>query len=200
LDPEQKDALSEIVEILLQDNSTAVIGSAIAAFCEVCPERIDLIHPIFRKLCRMCADTDEWGQVLIINTLYRYGRSQFVDPNKDEPKDAPEKKKKQKKKSSAFYSDDERSPSESEQEESEDDDYGHQLDPDHSMLLSCTEPLLRSRNSAVVVAVATLFHYLAPRAWMLKAGKSLVRIMKGSREVQFAVLSNIATLVLHRKV
>ena len=39
-----------------------------------------------------------------------------------------------------------------------------ELEPDHATLLSSTMPLLRSRNAGVVVAVATLFHYLAPRS------------------------------------
>ena len=29
----------------------------------------------------MLVDIDEWGQVVIINMLTRYARSQFVDPN-----------------------------------------------------------------------------------------------------------------------
>jgi hypothetical protein len=41
---------------------------------QVCPERVDLIHPNFRKLCRLCADTDEWGQIQLITMLTRYGR------------------------------------------------------------------------------------------------------------------------------
>jgi len=58
-----------------------VIGSAIQAFEELCPERIDLIHKNYRKLCSLLADVEEWGQVIIINMLTRYARTQFVDPN-----------------------------------------------------------------------------------------------------------------------
>lgn len=42
---------------------------------------IDLIHKNYRKLCNLLADVDEWGQVIIVNMLTRYGRTQFVDPN-----------------------------------------------------------------------------------------------------------------------
>ena len=33
-------------------------------------------------LGRLCPDTDEWGQIVIINVLTRYGRQFFLDPNK----------------------------------------------------------------------------------------------------------------------
>ncbi|XP_003369720.1 AP-3 complex subunit beta-2 protein [Trichinella spiralis] len=39
-----------------------VIGSAVYAFEEVCPERLDLIHKHYRKLCAALVDVDEWGQ------------------------------------------------------------------------------------------------------------------------------------------
>lgn len=50
------------------------------AFEEVCPERIDLIHKNYRKLCSLLIDVEEWGQVVIINMLTRYARTQFISP------------------------------------------------------------------------------------------------------------------------
>lgn len=58
-------------------------GSVVMAFETVCPERIDLIHKNYRKLCNLLVDVDEWGQVMIINTLTRYARTQFLDPNQE---------------------------------------------------------------------------------------------------------------------
>ena len=52
------------------------------AFEELCPERIDLIHKNYRKLCNLLVDIDEWGQSAVIHMLTRYARSQFLDPNK----------------------------------------------------------------------------------------------------------------------
>ena len=74
LDPTQKDALVDIITTLLKDNSSFTIGSVIMAFNEVCPHRFDLIHPHFRKLCRMLIDADEWGQIAIMGLLLRYAR------------------------------------------------------------------------------------------------------------------------------
>lgn len=56
-------------------------GSVVMAFEEVCPERIDLIHKNYRKLCNLLIDVEEWGQVVIINMLTRYARTQFLNPN-----------------------------------------------------------------------------------------------------------------------
>lgn len=81
LDPEQKPELISIIERLLADRTTLVVGSAVMAFTEVCPERSDLIHKNYRKLCSLLVDVDEWGQIVIINMLTRYARTQFADPN-----------------------------------------------------------------------------------------------------------------------
>jgi hypothetical protein len=50
------------------------------AFEEVCPDRIDLIHKNYRKLCNLLVDVEEWGQVVIISMLTRYARTQFTSP------------------------------------------------------------------------------------------------------------------------
>ncbi|XP_070992471.1 AP-3 complex subunit beta-2-like [Oncorhynchus clarkii lewisi] len=81
LDPEQKDCLIEVIEKLLADKTTLVAGSVVMAFEELCPERIDLIHKNYRKLCNLLIDVEEWGQVVIINMLTRYARTQFLNPN-----------------------------------------------------------------------------------------------------------------------
>lgn len=83
LEPEQKEELISVLEKLLSDKTTLVVGSAVMAFEEVCPERIDLIHKNYRKLCNLLVDVDEWGQVVIVNMLTRYARTQFVNPNID---------------------------------------------------------------------------------------------------------------------
>lgn len=156
LDPEQKEQLMEVIDKLLADRTTLVVGSAVMAFEEVCPERIDLIHKNYRKLCNLLVDVEEWGQVEIILMLTRYARSQFVDPR------------------------------------SCGDDAV--IDPDLRLLLRNCKPLLQSRNSAVVVAVAQLYYHVAPRTEVQLMVKSLIRLLRGHREIQSLVLSNIATV------
>lgn len=89
------------------------------------------------------ADFDEWGQVILINMLIRYGRSQFLNPNM------------------ILNSNN----------NNDDDDelefnYLDSLDPDHRLLLKNAKPLLQSRNSAVVMSVIQLYLYLAPNSGM----------------------------------
>ncbi|XP_023227942.1 AP-3 complex subunit beta-1-like isoform X1 [Centruroides sculpturatus] len=186
LDPEQRDQLIEVIEKLLSDKTTLVVGSAVMAFEEVCPEKIDLIHKNYRKLCNMLVDVEEWGQVVIINVLTRYAHTQFVDPNKY-LKDGDEEDE-----NKPFYDSDE-----SENKEPKENKYI--MDPDHRLLLRNCKPLLQSRNAAVVMAVAQLYCYLAPKNEVNIIAKALIRLIHSHREIQSVVLSNIATLSTKHK-
>ena len=81
LDKTRQHELVEIIEAMLRDAAPFVLSSAVAAFQEVCPDRVDLIHRHFRKICRMLVDMDEWGQILMANLLLRYARAQFTKPD-----------------------------------------------------------------------------------------------------------------------
>lgn len=206
---------------------------------QVCPERVDLIHKNYRKLCNLLVDVDEWGQVIIINMLTRYARTQFVDPNADEEHgqesldaDAPANDR--------FY--DESSNSSSDEEASSDDEApgqtkaksskssssnnnnnndkdkvkdkekdndnncsnsssnnGYHIDLDHRLLLRQTKPLLQSRNASVVMAVAQLYHHVAPRNEVQLIAKALIRLLRSHKEVQSVVLNCIASMSARRK-
>jgi len=182
LDPSQKEVLLECIDKLLKDRSPLVLGSAVAAFEEVCPDRFDLIHANFRKFCDILADVDEWGQALILGMLTRYGRSQFPDPDKQ-----PEKKPEN---------------GEKENPDEEIDFLGDfsggagvsEVDPDLRILLTAAVPLLKSRNSAVIQAVSTLYYYLAPYGEKHKIAKALVRVIRNTREMQYCVLTTIRAI------
>nr|KAF6488711.1 adaptor related protein complex 3 subunit beta 1 [Molossus molossus] len=186
LDPEQKEMLIEVIEKLLKDKSTLVAGSVVMAFEEVCPDRIDLIHKNYRKLCNLLVDVEEWGQVVIIHMLTRYARTQFVSPWKED--DGLEDNKKD------FYeSDDEQ------KEKTDKRKKPYTMDPDHRLLIRNTKPLLQSRNAAVVMAVAQLYWHISPKSEVGIISKSLVRLLRSNREVQYIVLQNIATMSIQRK-
>ncbi|NWT04955.1 AP3B1 protein, partial [Mionectes macconnelli] len=187
LDPEQKEMLIEVIEKLLKDRSTLVAGSVVMAFEEVCPDRIDLIHKNYRKLCNLLVDVEEWGQVVIIHMLTRYARTQFVSPWKaDEVVDEYNENN--------FYESDEE-----QKEKAHKLKTTYTMDPDHRLLLRNTKPLLQSRNAAVVMAVSQLYWHLAPKAEAGIVSKSLVRLLRSNREVQYIVLQNIATMSIQRK-
>ncbi|XP_068952383.1 AP-3 complex subunit beta-1 isoform X1 [Petaurus breviceps papuanus] len=187
LDPEQKEMLIEVIEKLLKDKSTLVAGSVVMAFEEVCPDRIDLIHRNYRKLCNLLVDVEEWGQVVIIHMLTRYARTQFVSPWKEND-NIEEKSEKN------FYESDEE-----QKEKSDKIKISYAMDPDHRMLIRNTKPLLQSRNAAVVMAVAQLYWHLSPKSEAGIISKSLVRLLRSNREVQYIVLQNIATMSIQRK-
>uniref|UniRef100_A0A8C9FL75 AP-3 complex subunit beta n=1 Tax=Pavo cristatus TaxID=9049 RepID=A0A8C9FL75_PAVCR len=169
LDSDQKDQLIEVIEKLLADKTTLVAGSVVMAFEEVCPERIDLIHKNYRKLCNLLIDVEEWGQVVIINMLTRYARTQFLSPNQNAEAASLAKRK------------------------------PYVMDPDHRLLLRNTKPLLQSRNAAVVMAVAQLYFHLAPKAEVGVIAKALVRLLRSHSEVQYVVLQNVATMSIKRR-
>ncbi|RWS11190.1 AP-3 complex subunit beta-2-like protein [Dinothrombium tinctorium] len=165
LDPDLKEEIITIIERLLQDKTSLVLGSAVAAFEEVCRDRLELIHPHYRKFVSLMADFDEWGQVVLLNMLLRYARTQFVDPNR------------------------------SNQETLSDVSNLVLLDPDHRSLLRNSKPLLQSRNSSVVMAVVQLYLYLAPYSEINSLiVKPLIRLLHTRQEIQIIVLTNIASL------
>ncbi|XP_075875423.1 AP-3 complex subunit beta-2 isoform X3 [Nelusetta ayraudi] len=199
LDPEQKDQLIEVIEKLLADKTTLVAGSVVMAFEEVCPERIDLIHKNYRKLCNLLIDVEEWGQVVIINMLTRYARTQFLNPNINESllEEGSSSDK-------TFYGSEEDEDDEEEKEKKAEavaiaKRKPYVMDPDHRLLLRNTKPLLQSRNAAVVMAVAQLYFHLAPKAEVGVIAKALVRLLRSHSEVQYVVLQNVATMTIKRR-
>ncbi|KAI8035501.1 AP-3 complex subunit beta-2 [Drosophila gunungcola] len=222
LDADQKDELVMVIEKLLSDRTTLVVGSAVMAFDEVCPERVDLIHKNYRKLCNLLVDVDEWGQVIIINMLTRYARTQFVDPNADDDDladglgETPVNER--------FYDESSHSSSHSEDANSSGDDEddkkkartnnnnnnngsrtpsspsnSYHIDVDHRLLLRQTKPLLQSRNASVVMAVAQLYHHVAPKNEVQLIAKALIRLLRSHKEVQSVVLNCIASMATKRK-
>ncbi|KAK6188892.1 hypothetical protein SNE40_004974 [Patella caerulea] len=188
LDPEVKDQLIEVIERLLGDKTTLVAGSAIQAFEEVCPERIDLIHKNYRKLCNLLVDVEEWGQVVIINMLTRYSRTQFISPNQADGQGDADR---------PFYEDSDKEDEEEEVSEMKKTPY--MMDHDHRLLLRQAKPLLNSRNAAVVMAVGQLYHHCAPKAEANVMAKALIRLLRSQKEIQYVVLSNVATMTSRRK-
>ncbi|XP_053843995.1 AP-3 complex subunit beta-2 isoform X3 [Vidua macroura] len=194
LDSDQKDQLIEVIEKLLADKTTLVAGSVVMAFEEVCPERIDLIHKNYRKLCNLLIDVEEWGQVVIINMLTRYARTQFLSPNQNQESLLEENTEK------AFYGSEEEDAKDAKAEAASlAKRKPYVMDPDHRLLLRNTKPLLQSRNAAVVMAVAQLYFHLAPKAEVGVIAKALVRLLRSHSEVQYVVLQNVATMSIKRR-
>jgi AP-3 complex subunit beta len=135
---------------------------------------------------------DEWGQVTIINMLTRYARNQFCNPHTASESNNNINKQQQE------------DTLEEEDEDPENEDFDAKfnidgrskvlMDPDHRLLLKVTKPLLQSRNSAVVLSVAQLYYYVAPKSEVQFVTKALVRLLRSYREVQIIVLKNIVSM------
>nr|CAD2169813.1 unnamed protein product [Meloidogyne enterolobii] len=185
LDPELQNQLIECIDFLLGDKRTLVLGSAVYAFEKTCPERLDLLHRHFRLLCRALADIDEWGQIVMIGLLTRYARTQFLAP----PDNNLTTNRQSFSKTKSFDSDG------SEDSQLNKTKSPQTLDPDHNLLLVAVRPLLQSRNPAVVMAVSQLLYYIAPFAQLSAVPRALVRLLRGTNEVSYIILVNIASMI-----
>ncbi|KAI7636457.1 ARM repeat-containing protein, partial [Hortaea werneckii] len=77
LDESTRPQVEEYLGTLLGDKQYYVAGAAVQAFMELCPENIELIHPNYKRLCKMVVDMDEWGQLATLRLLTTYARLCF---------------------------------------------------------------------------------------------------------------------------
>lgn len=189
LDPTTLPQVIEYLGTLLGDREYYVAGGAVAAFMEVCPERLDLIHPHYRGLIRKLVDMDEWGQLATLRLMTSYARRCFPRRTRRVKKNAAAMSPVDMEK--AFYGD-------GIPEDNSDGEYEDQavVDADLERLLTGVLPLLQSRNSAVVVAVVRLYLYLAPTAYLHHAIGPLVALLRGPQDIQQVSLYNIVQVCL----
>lgn len=81
LDDSHLPALLAVLETLLRDRSPLVLGSAAVAFEALVPTRLDLLHPVYRRLCAALLDAEEWGQPVLLDLLVRYARTMLPRPS-----------------------------------------------------------------------------------------------------------------------
>jgi len=186
LDQNTRPQVEEYLAKLLADQQYYVAGAAVQAFMEVCPERLDMIHPVYRRLCKMIVDMDEWGQLAILRLMSAYARKSFPKRTKRVKRAATREQKAQ-----DFYEDLE--PKEEQEQDFEDVEV---LDPDLELLLESIQPLLQSRNSAVIVSVARLYLYLSPTHHLPHAIGPLIALLRSPKDVQQVALYNIVQVCL----
>lgn len=186
LDPNTRPQVEEYLSKLLADQQYYVAGAAVQAFVEVCPEKLDMIHPVYRKLCKMMVDMDEWGQLATLRLMPTYARKCFPLRTKRVKKAATRKQK-----AEDFYED-----LEPQEEREEDFEEVEILDPDLDLLLKSVQPLLQSRNSAVIVSVTRLYLYLSPTQHLPHAIGSLIALLRSPKDIQEVALYNIVQVCL----
>ena len=176
--------LHEYISTLLGDKQYYVVGPAVIAFLDVCPDRIDLIHRHYRALVRKLVDMDEWGQLATLRLLTLYSRQCF--PRR--------MKRRKKRKSQSFYDDDDGSDG----EDNEDGEEIQVLDADLELLIKACKPLLSSRNSAVIVATSKCLLHLGPPQELDAAIGPLVALLRSSRDTLYVAMYNIVAVCLIR--
>ncbi|KAK7543325.1 adaptin N terminal region-domain-containing protein [Phyllosticta citricarpa] len=197
LDPNTMPQLVDYLSILLGDKQYYVAGAAVAAFLEICPERIDLIHPHYRSLIRKLVDMDEWGQLATLRLMTTYARKCFPRRTRRVKKPGFSKNGTAKP-TKGFYDE---SSEESGDEDAADPSSFEEvvaLDPDLEYLLKSLTPLLQSRNSAVVVAVARCYLHLGTPAYLDLAIGPLISLLRSSPDVELIALHNVVRVCMAR--
>lgn len=187
LDPTTLPQVTDYIATLLADKQYYVVGAAVAAFTQVCPDRLDLIHPNYTSLVKKLVDMDEWGQLATLHLLTVYARKCFPRRTTRVRKAATAHQKE-----TAFY-DQDQDDGDGHEAEYEDVEY---LDPDLDLLLASALPLLQSRTSAVVVAVARAYLYLAPAKYLSHAIGPLTALLRGPPDINQIGLYNIVQVCL----
>ncbi|KAH0598561.1 hypothetical protein MHUMG1_03862 [Metarhizium humberi] len=183
LDPSQSPELIGYLTTLIGDKQYFVAGAAVSAFLEVCPDRIDLIHPHYRSLVRKIVDMDEWSQLAMLRLMVYYARKCFprvkepaaTSPHRDTNADD-------------FYAD---SPHAKKTQQVP-------LNSDLLLLLNSIKPLLQSRNSGVVVSVTRCYLEIGTLEYVKLAIGPLIALLRGAQDIQQLALYNIVSVCLKR--
>ncbi|KXL42756.1 hypothetical protein M433DRAFT_71307 [Acidomyces richmondensis BFW] len=186
LDPSTQPQVEDFISALLRDKQYYVAGAAVQTFTEICPHRLDLVHPVYRNLCRMIVDMDEWGQVALLRLFTFYARKCFPRRTK-----RVRRAQTREEKARDFYEDLE--PKEVDQADYEEVDL---VDPDLELFLKSIQPLLQSRNSAVIVSVTRAYLYLSPTNYLHHAIGPLIALMRSPQDIQQVALYNIVQVCL----
>ena len=162
LDPGTSSQLQGYLATLLGDRQYVVVGAACIALIETgllstrqgLDSVVSMIHSIYRSLCKKLVDMDEWGQCAALRVLGAYARRCFPRRTKRTKKDTPTSGHQR---TASFYGEPE--PTDTVPETSTTAEHETVLipDPDLELLLDSAQPLLQSRNPAVIVAVSRLF-------------------------------------------
>ncbi|KAK7194019.1 AP-3 complex subunit beta [Novymonas esmeraldas] len=210
-----RDGVRQLLRAFLSDRNPDVVGAAAMAYTRICPDEWELVHGVYRRLCKVLKDCEEWGQVVLLRLLLRYARLHFVDPSgpfavragrsgsattrssrgttgsDDDDDDATS--------SSHFTytasSSERRGGADAAAAASAD---AH-MDVDLLLLLNSSRPLLWSMSGAVVTTVIALFYHCGTRRFQEACVKPAMRLLCTSAEGQIAVLHVVYALLLRHR-
>ena len=179
LEPNTLPQLTDYISSLLADKQYLVVGPAVQAFLAISPERIDLIHRHYRSLCSKVVDMDEWSQLATIRLLASYCRKCFPIRHRKETIST----------NAGFYDDEPTGTTTT-------DTLSRTIDPDQELFLKSLLPLLRSRSSAINIAVATTYLSVGTSDYTNQAIPGLVGLLRSPPAVSHLALLNITSVAL----
>ncbi|KAL8399652.1 hypothetical protein RB594_000161 [Gaeumannomyces avenae] len=201
LDPSQLPQLLDYLSTLLGDKQYYVAGAAVTAFLEICPDRFDLIHKHYRGLIKKIVDMDEWSQLATLRMMTVYARKCFPRRTRVVPKTARAGKGTTADLQDFYGESGSGSGGSGGVSPAAVQEAGERmvvLDPDLELLLTSIKPLLQSRNSAVVMAVARCYVALGTDAHISATIGPLIALLRGPQDTQQAALHSIASVCLER--
>lgn len=174
LNPDMHTRSLEYLRLLLADDVPSVISSALEAFEAIYPTRLELLHPNYRRICAALSQMDPFGQVSALRVLESYARRCFTSPkqvfeNVSDPED--------------FYNQTTTT---------------NVPSSDLSLLSKNVQSLLRSQNSAVVLAGCRVLRSLGNDVQQNDIAAALITLLRRSSDIQYISLSNIAVLAMER--
>lgn len=202
LDASNGPTLLQHLKKLLGDRDPHVVGSAFITLQRSFPDRVDILHPIFRKACSQLPAMGEWGQQAALDSFLKYARIYFRRPEivKAKAVDRDE------------YS----------QLEDDEDEYDTlaittdatdslvldsntstenqvALDSDLQLLFNSTYPLLFSRNGSVVISACNIYFYLGlPQHFAeYNVAGHVIELLRADIGVQYLALTNIKVMTLN---
>lgn len=213
--PDQAMALEEIVDTLFNDSSPGVVGAAAVAFKSVCPNCLALLSKHFRRLCETLPDIEEWAQIILIEILLRYvvARHGLVkdsllsteiqgiigsDPITSmatQPTDSIANGVSAGTMSNIMlfrhYIEEYSGFADKEGNSSRFSSVTTNSNDDVAILLKCTSPLLWSRNSAVILAAASVHWIMAPVGDVKRVVGPILFTLRSSPDAAYVMLGNI---------
>lgn len=182
-DPSTHESMLNGLLQFLDDKDPSVFGTALLVLQRHFPDRLDLLHRKYRRICRTLTLFDEWTQIMVLEMLVSYGRLYMAGSQ-----------------SEAVQSNQNEKPADSwldEKDTRPTDSSNNDLD----LLFECMAPLLYNRNGAVVLATVKVYLYLGTPADFVRyrAAGFVVRLLRSDSTVQSLALTNIRELTVERK-
>lgn len=204
LDASNGPTLLQYLKTLLSDRDPRVAGCAFITLQRSFPDRIDILHSVFRKVCGLLPAMDEWGQQAALECLLKYARIYLRRPEIT-------KSKANRSEYTQF------------QEEEEEDtngldtsailvdatdslnvnpsvsvDYTLKYDMDLELLFNSVYPLLFSRNGSVVISACNIYFYLGlPETFFeYNVVGHIVKLLSADLSIQYLALINIKVMAL----